>query len=543
MNIKFFLIIVFFVQTIYFSGYPLSAKTYYVDQDNPVAGDRNSGTMSQPWKTITKANHALNAGDTVFIRGSTYYSFIEPDHSGRPSSPIIYRNYGEELVTISNAKCGILLNGRSHIVVHGIYFYNLDQFLWLQNGANHNIIEYCIFDQGRNVAWSGSRIYRNSAYNWIHHCQFSNYGYYHSDDIGSILDIGDEESRTDESNYNLLEDNVFFHGGHHILGVFGMYNVIRGNYFHNEPWSMGTAESDRGAILYGNRNVYCSGYPDNSGRNLFEENRVAYSSDPPDNIGASGMALCTSYNIVRFNQFYFNDRAGLSMTVTSSYYSDVVYNKIYHNTFFYNGINTQDPDDHMNSGIAFGLYSGPLIIKSNTIKNNLLFKHRVPFGSYKVDLAEQSFANNWDGDLDGNPKFVNADIVLGDPLDANYPDLHLQADSPCRDAGRYLTTIISVPGSSTSLQVDDAGYFMDGWGIVRGDNIQLFGSEQRAVITHVDYQSNMITLDRLVTWTKNQGVCLAYHGAAPDIGACEVGQEANPLPPVNLRFLKSPPHK
>ncbi|MBN2008195.1 DUF1565 domain-containing protein [candidate division KSB1 bacterium] len=518
----------------------LAAGTYYVDQSNAGASDQNSGSITQPWKTITKANHVLKAGDTVFIRQGTYNSYIAPDNSGNSALPITYANYANEEITISNTTIGIFLDGKSFVVVRGIQFYNLDNFLILQNNSKHNTIENCIFDHGRNVGWNGSLIYRNSAYNWVHHCQFSNYGYYHYDDVGSILDIGDEESKTDYSNYNLLEDNLFFHGGHHILGIFSMFNVIRRNYFHNEPWSMGTEESDRGAILYGDRNVYFSGYPDNSGRNLFDENRIAYSADPPDNIGASGMAMNTSYNIVRFNQFYFNDRAGLSMTVTSSYYSDIVYNKIYNNTFFVNGLNDQDPDDHMNSGIGFGLYSGPLIIKYNTLKNNLLYKHRIPYGTYHVDILEQTVNNNWDGDEMGNPKFVNADIVLGDPMDVDYPDLRLEPESPCKDAGTHLTIIISETGSGSSFQVDDAGYFTDGWGIVQGDSIQFWGTDQLAIIVAVDYSSNLITLDRSLAWTKNQGVCLKYKGSAPDIGSYEIHQPSQPHPPSNLRFIKSP---
>ncbi len=518
----------------------LFGENFYIDQNNPRASDFNPGTKTQPWQTIVKANQVLSAGDTVFIRQGTYRVCISPIQSGQPAAPIVYASYDHEQVIVSNDRCGVYLNGKTYIVIRGIHFSNMDEFLWLQN-SSHNTIEYCVFDGGRNVGWSGSRIFANSMFNWIHHCQFSNYGYYDSNDNGSILDIGDEESRTDYSNYNLLEDNVFFHGGHHILGIASMYNVIRRNYFHNEPWSMGTSGSDRGAILYGNRNVYFSGYPDNSGRNLFEENRVGYAADPPDNVGAPGMALSTSYNIVRFNEFFYNNRAGLAMTATSSYYSNIVHNKIYNNTFFYNGLNKEDPDDHMNSGIGFGLYSGPLIIKFNTIKNNVLYKHRVPYGYYHVDLNEQYIENNWNGDERGDPRFVNADVILGDPFDPNYPDLQLLATSPCRDAGTYLTTILSPSGSGTSFLVQDAGYFMDGWGIVKGDSIQLYGGEQTAIITHVDYNKNEITVDRNLTWMKNQGICLAYVGTAPDMGAFEFGRGSKPRPPVNLHFITIPP--
>ena len=507
-------------------GASTAGMVYYVDTNHPQASDSNPGTESLPWKTISRAN-PMQAGDIVYIKAGTYNTYIAPSHSGTASAPITYRNFGTDVVTISNAPYGILLDGKSYIVVQGINFYNLDKFLWIQNNANHNTIAYCNFDQGRNVGWSGSKIYRSSQNNWVHHSRFSHYGYYTDDDIGCILDIGNEESTTDQTRYNLIENNIMYHGGHHVLGVYGMYNVIRDNYFHNEPWSMGTPESDRGAVMYGNRNLSFSGYPVNSGRNLFEGNRVAFSSDPSDNVGASGMALNTAYNIVRGNYYYHNDRAGVSMSLTSSYYSDIIYNKVYNNTFFHNGINTEDPIDHMNSGIGFGLYSGSHVIQHNAIQNNLLYRHRVPYGSYYVNLADQIFAGNWDGDTQGDPKFVDASTDLGDPMDASLPDLRLESDSPCKDAGRYLTTVTSPSGSGTAFRVADAGYFMDGWGIagVQGDEIQLFGSAQRARITAVDYATNMVTVDRILTWIQNQGISLSYEGEAPDAGAYEIAPQ------------------
>jgi hypothetical protein len=153
-----------------------------------------------------------------------------------------------------------------------------------------------------------------------------------------------------------------------------------------------------------------------------------------------------------------------------------------------------------------------------------VYRYRVPYDSYHVNLADQFFAGNWDGDAQGDPKFVNANTDLGDPMDASLPDLRLESNSPCKDAGTYLTTVTSPSGSGSAFQVVDAGYFMDGWGIagVQGDEIQLFGSAQRARITALDYSTNMITVDRILTWTQNQGINLSYEGEAPDAGAYEI---------------------
>jgi hypothetical protein len=519
------------------------AEKHYIDPMN--GNDTSAGASeAQAWKTLAKANQTLVAGDTVFIKAGTYTTFISPKNSGTPSQPIGYMNYNTDRVTISDTVYGIYLSGKSYIVVQGIAMRHLDRFVYLRNRSNHNTIAACTFDSarlsnGQTATWAGSVISGSSQHNWIHNCRFSNYGYFTDDDISCVLDIGSEEDKTDSTCYNLIENSRFFHGGHHVMGVYGKYNVIRNNYFHNEPWSMGTAASDRGAVLYGDRNLSFSGYSENGGRTLFEGNKVGYSADPSDNNGASGMAMNSSDNIVRFNTYFNNISAGLSMSLTDSYIQDILRNKVYHNTFFNNGHNPYDSIDHMSSGIGFGIYSGSLIIKDNVLKNNLLYKHRIAFGEYNINtsdrtgiMAIQTLTNNWDGERRGDPKFVNAQTIPGNPMDSTLPDLHLQSSSPCIDSGTYLTEVVSAAGSGTSFRVADAGYFMDGWGIsgVFGDEIQLLGTSQRARITIVNYSTNTLTVDKSLSWTENQGICLAYEGAAPDIGAYEYGSKNSVIP-------------
>ena len=51
------------------------------------------------------------------------------------------------------------------------------------------------------------------------------------------------------------------------------------------------------------------------------------------------------------------------------------------------------------------------------------------------------------------------------------------------------------------------------------------GTSQRARITHVNYSTNTLTVDKNLTWTQNQGISLAYAGSAPDLGAYEYQSE------------------
>ena len=521
----------------------LDAATYWVSPTGTAtwANCRSAAPLNGTAAGILgSANSNAMAGDTVYLRAGRYSdATVNPVNSGSSDATrITYRNYESEVVTIADAvtyDVGLRLDTKSYITVQGINFTGQKRFLYIRYRSNYNIIAYCNFDSalltgGATATWAGSVIAGSSQHNRIHHCRFSNYGYYNSDDIGCVLDVGSESDSLDTTRYNLIEDCHFFHGGHHVMGVYGKYNVIRNNRFHNEPWSMGTTASDRGAVLYGDRNLSFSGYSRNGGRNLFEGNRVGYSADPSDNNGASGMSMNSSENIVRFNAYFNNISAGLSMSVTGSYLQSIVRNRVYHNTFFNNGHNPYDPTDHMSSGVGFGIYSGALVITGNALKNNILYGHRIPFGEYNINTADrkglialQTFENNWDGDTKGDPRFISASLIPGDPMDSVVPDVHLQANSPCIDAGVALTTMTSPGNSGTSLQVADAGYFMDGWGIsgVAGDEIQLFGTAQKAIIVSVNYQTNTLTLDRSLTWTQNQGVGLSYKGSAPDIGAYE----------------------
>src|SRR5688500_5755286 len=51
------------------SGHAAAAE-YYVAPDG---SDSNDGSMAQPFATLSKANGAAAAGDTVWLRGGTYY--------------------------------------------------------------------------------------------------------------------------------------------------------------------------------------------------------------------------------------------------------------------------------------------------------------------------------------------------------------------------------------------------------------------------------------------------------------------------------------
>src|SRR5687768_7638124 len=77
------------------------AASYFVDRNHSTASDSNPGTEASPWLTITKANSALRPGDTVYIKAGTYNNAIIPSSSGLPGQRITYRNFGSDIVTVT----------------------------------------------------------------------------------------------------------------------------------------------------------------------------------------------------------------------------------------------------------------------------------------------------------------------------------------------------------------------------------------------------------------------------------------------------------
>lgn len=104
-----------------------SAKTYYVSVDG---NDNNPGSLNQPFATWQKGFDIARSGDTVFIRGGTYYpagikdnnnyysGVVQHYHSGTPSNPIVIMAFPGETPILD---CRNINQSATHI---GIYFEN-----------------------------------------------------------------------------------------------------------------------------------------------------------------------------------------------------------------------------------------------------------------------------------------------------------------------------------------------------------------------------------------------------------------------------------
>jgi hypothetical protein len=157
-------------------------------------------------------------------------------------------------------------------------------------------------------------------------------------------------------------------------------------------------------------------------------------------------------------------------------------------------------NEHVYSHNSFKRLNGGITIKYTGIGTNTL----------------NWWANNYPANFSGNLE-VAPDFVASNP--SKPADFRLKSSSPLINAGASLTNTRS-SGSGTSVPVDDAGYFSDGFGVIEGDEV-VIGNNSPVRITDVNYNTNTITVARSISWNNNDSINLPYSGSAPDIGAFE----------------------
>lgn len=71
---------------------------FFVD---PVKGnDKNDGSEAKPWKTVQHGVQRLKPGDTLYLRGGTYYEKVRLTRSGTAEAPITIASYPGEMAIL-----------------------------------------------------------------------------------------------------------------------------------------------------------------------------------------------------------------------------------------------------------------------------------------------------------------------------------------------------------------------------------------------------------------------------------------------------------
>ncbi len=424
----------------------------------------NARSQAPLWGTaccsLATANANAAAGDTVYLRGGTYRQTLAPAHSGTSGSPIIFRAYAGEVpaftVDESGGRWAVKLQGRSHVKVDGITSVNSGAFFFIGYGSSYNEITNCTFDRssadyqlGFITHWDSAHSAKaGSHHNWLHHNTFSRYGaidHAAGQDLGTIR-ISDNFD--DTTSHNTFEDNVFFYGGHDCIDVGGQYNVIRNNVFHNEDAYFRDVTRKLRNVpssgYFGNRNILLSNSGNGPGtayHTLIEGNRIGYAGTPPDDDGSNGIENAGCHTLVRYNDIYGNGgmgyyskmqpEGGQKTTLKSGSWARVYNNTIYHGGYG----DAKMYGDQFKHGVCIWSYAAyndwptDVVVKNNIVYDNYQ-EWRV--GTRNI-LPQVTYANNYNK----NPRFANPD--MSDKMSLVLPDLRLQQDSPCIDAGAPLT--------------------------------------------------------------------------------------------------------
>lgn len=323
--------------------------------------------------------------------------------------------------------------------------------------------------------------------------------------------------------------------------------VIRNNIMYNNAENNIDLKGTKYIVI--ENNTLYQGLGDNDGG--CKQNNYTPAGVFNDRFGGSGGIThggsSLSEDIIIRNNIVYDNNTGFSIG-TSGW-------MIYNNTFVnnardYTGGNSTYTWARKPAFVGLMASAGNQVIRNNIIGDNPVAEIRghgainsdynLYFNTTKaVEFAD--FRGNHDWDIvdfnqwktvisDDNhslvvtPEFVN---VPSKPFgDHTQYDFSLQSNSPAIDAGGYVTSAIN-DGSGTQIQVADARFFYDGYGVTQGDIVQFEGQSETAIITAVDYANNILTVDNTLTWTSGLGLSLAYNGTSPDIGAIEFQNTAN----------------
>ncbi|HUT57703.1 MAG TPA: right-handed parallel beta-helix repeat-containing protein [Phycisphaerae bacterium] len=524
---------------------------YYVSN---AGDDSNPGTASdKPLKTIAKAASLARAGEKILIAAGTYDERVRPANSGEPGKPITIARHGPmaKVVWTSSApdpkrwddKFTLNLKARSHFVVEGLTFKDCEAWVLMWD-SNSCTIRDCTFD--------GARIYNalrinNSAYNRILNCRFLRARPYVTDDKGVVhaKHAADYIEIFRDSHHNLVERCTFGEIGHVAVSVSAFrqpklprFNIIRRCAFADPGWKcigLGAAEhtliedctfSGKSAVF-----VQLEAAKTILRRCVFHGWRNSLSDPQVDYRGVMRVATTPGDPGDPMNRF--------------------LHNRIYHNTFTDNdrtitsyGAKYPIDDNVFKNNIFFGNRMTLWLCQPDwATKNRTYFIHNVMVGAkpgeklldygtghkkYTLAEAAEKMPDLYKGNIEVDPKFA-------DPARRDY---RLKAGSPCIDAGAHLT-VTTADGKGKQIPVADALYFCDGWGLIDGDLVQISGYKPFR-LTKVDYEKNILHLEKAIPFRKGDGVSLPHADKAPDIGAFEAFEHGQSVQTAEPAVLPAP---
>ena len=517
---------------------PVLEKVYYVSTEGNDSWDGKAesyeGGNRGPWRTIQHAASVLNPGDTVYVREGTYIGPIQIKRSGsKEGGYITFRNYpGEKpVITREDQNMGVDTFygiGVSYIKVigfhvykgvrGGIKFYGPGSHIEIRDNEvselNANIPVNKRFEHAICVTAYKSKPMSHIIIdnNHVHHNHTGN------PNVGGAYDealtLLGEVSYFQITN-NRVHDNDFI--GLDIIGhqrgsfsVFGMnrYGLVSGNICYRN-----------GVVKEWASSLYVDG-----AEYLIVENNIVY-----DNYGL-GITISQETRestadrvIVRNNFSWSNKRGGMLGSSHGGEVRDCVF---VHNTVGGAKVETEfflgtARNWRIKNNIFYEFSTSPFLFKDiSNMTSSWEFDYNFyapVMGRYKIHMGGRVYSdfNSYKNQTGKDSHSLNlSDPKLKDPSNQDYS---LKDDSPCKNAGGFLTFTLT-SGSGTLIKVNDARYFTDGFGVKEGDKIRV-GDNPAVRVIGVDYSRNEIRVDNSISWNRGDGVSYDYEGSAPNIGA------------------------
>ena len=360
-------------------------------------------------------------------------------------------------------------------------------------------------------------------------------------------------------NHYLVENNDF---SHYTLSLNWnpQNSITRNNHFHDttEVNNAGNCHSDTWFSDPGGTNLV------NNQDNVYEGN-YQYNAVGPNAKGPLFQAPACSGCAIAIVRFNVTNRIGSGSTTNDQNWQSV---KVYNNTTAdpnyeagsvgLESDNSQDSNPGNPSFLNQIYYYSKAIVSVNSYtcgnSSNCNYGHNLVWctaGCTTVfgHMYGSGLFLGDPGNKSADPTFVN----YVSPGNASN-DYHLQAGSPAIAAGTHLTTVApGDSGSGTSLVVNDASYYQDGYGLsnpystVQGDCIAVTTVTSHVCVTSVNYATNTLTLASSITrssgdsvwlYSKSDGVQVLT-GSAPDMGAHPYGggSAGSPAPPSGLAAI------
>jgi hypothetical protein len=385
-----------------------SENSYYVATSG---SDANSGSISEPFKTIQRGISALTAGDTLLIRSGTYTEKVTIRNSGSSVGFITIKNYPGEKVIISgsnSAGANLSIYNNSYIRVEGLELSN--------NSGNDTPMGISIEGAGTNIQIVNNKVYDITSNSNAH--GIAVYGTNPTSPISNLLIEGNEiyncklgQSESMVLNGNVTEFKVINNTIHD--------NDNIGIDFIGYEGTAGSGETDRardglcaGNIVYNISSINNPTYNDygadgiyvDGGKNIIIEGNYVKNCDIGIEMASEHKDKTTDGITIRNNLILdCTDYAALVFGGASKSNGTATNIKIYNNTVY--NADTALVVSNANSS-------------TNEVKNNIFNKVNTII---EGNVGDNIIENN----MSSNAQFVN-------PSSENF---ELQAGSSCIDTG------------------------------------------------------------------------------------------------------------